>query len=285
MRCFALVASLFVASSSLLSTHAAPYQQHAQQQQQQVAFSTSKIDNDIRIIQYADDVDALAVIDERTLIALLDDPRALAANAAAMGIISPPLLAHFQRHADAAYGPGFIDVTAHYPDDLPSREDIRRVRARSHAAMHRIIGGAMSTVRAGTTTADQGHHSAVAVDLPRLLTLIDPARLNATIAHLSTDFRTRHYKSRTAETVPAWIAAEVKAMIKAYGREEDVRVRLVAGKGTPRQSNVIVEMARDDASGNNIDDDELVVIGAHEDSISSRTNYEQAAPGADDDAT
>ena len=114
----------------------------------------------------------------------------------------------------------------------------------------------------------------VAPWLPR----VAEANIRATIAHLSS-FQNRYYASTHGRRAAEWIGETWLAL--GQGRA-DVQMELFSGcSNCSTQPSVILTV-----QGNELPD-EVVVVGAHLDSIRSGANgnLEQFAPGADDDAS
>lgn len=104
----------------------------------------------------------------------------------------------------------------------------------------------------------------------RLMPQISVQNLEANVQKLSQYFD-RYYTSQTGSESADWIASEFRRMA---GSRTDIKVTLF--KHRFEQSSVVVEWTGSGALAS-----EVVVLGAHEDSISNNGK----APGADDDAS
>jgi leucyl aminopeptidase len=113
--------------------------------------------------------------------------------------------------------------------------------------------------------------------IERLVEEADPALLTETIERLST-FKTRHARSDTGVEAAQWIAERFRDLAK--GRS-DIQVDLISHSKFKQPS----VRARIQGSGPRAS--EIVVLGAHEDSINQGDIFGHSgrAPGADDDAS
>ncbi len=139
-------------------------------------------------------------------------------------------------------------------------------------AFVRTERSAQAAATAAAYTLD--NHRTVDRWLPR----VEEARIRATIAHLS-GYRNRYYASPTGKSSAEWIRDSWQAL--AAGRS-DVGVELfTACSGCSTQPSVILTIR-----GGSLRD-EVVVLGAHLDSINANGGGSptQLAPGADDDAS
>jgi leucyl aminopeptidase len=112
----------------------------------------------------------------------------------------------------------------------------------------------------------------------RWLPRVEEARIRATIAHLSS-YRNRYYASATGKSSAEWIRDSWQAL--AAGRP-DVSTELFTDcSNCSTQPSVILTIQAGSLR------DEVVVLGAHLDSINSGGGGSpmQSAPGADDDAS
>lgn len=112
----------------------------------------------------------------------------------------------------------------------------------------------------------------------RWLPKVSEPRLRATISHLSTAYPNRHASTSSGRAAALWIRDSWQEM--TAGRE-DVSVELFTDCGNCMgQPSVIFTIRGNERA------DEIVVLGAHLDSISSVGSGEgMVAPGADDDAS
>eukprot|EP00002_Diphylleia_rotans_P005122 TRINITY_DN1417_c0_g1_i1.p1 TRINITY_DN1417_c0_g1~~TRINITY_DN1417_c0_g1_i1.p1 ORF type:complete len:391 (+),score=88.38 TRINITY_DN1417_c0_g1_i1:48-1220(+) len=139
---------------------------------------------------------------------------------------------------------GFMDITAHPDIHLRAQQPIRPAATIPRAPRFQNL-------------------------VRPLLPALSSVRLNATVAQLSA-YPSRYYKSDSGAEAALWLATQYKELAAA---RSDVSVRTV--KHAFVQQSVIARIEGDGSS------DEVVVIGAHLDSISSGST----APGADDDAS
>ena len=112
----------------------------------------------------------------------------------------------------------------------------------------------------------------------RWLPRVEEARIRATIAHLSS-YRNRYYASATGKSSAEWIRDSWQALAAGRG---DVSTELFTDcSNCSTQPSVILTI-----QGGSLRD-EVVVLGAHLDSINSGGGGSptQSAPGADDDAS
>ena len=248
----------------------------------------------VRTIQLS--ADRWETVPEDALLSLLEDPFAAgfradgsgsgagagAGTGAGQSTVSQLMVTHFQSQKRRnQFGPGFMDVTAHYPADMPTAKEIEAVRER---------------VQSLWNPDPSMKPRFPSVVLP-LLEEISGDRLAATIRSLSEGFFTRHHKSSLAVSVAEFIQGEFDQLIVDNNRTEDITTELFYGPSS-QQPSVIVKMrgqggggrggrggrgARSSSSSSK--EEEIVVLGAHEDSISSHLNVEARAPGADDDAS
>eukprot|EP00128_Syssomonas_multiformis_P013983 Colp12_sorted_trinity150504_noHs@2888 len=125
-------------------------------------------------------------------------------------------------------------------------------------------------------------------DAPRLMNIVKPfnsllvdTNMNNTIAHLSSYYN-RFFKSETGLQAAVWIHDQFHSLIQKYERS-DITIQYFNHSWI--QPSIIIHIEGSDAQHK----DELVIIGAHEDSI-NRENYTVdvstgRAPGANDDAS
>ncbi|EJD34871.1 Zn-dependent exopeptidase [Auricularia subglabra TFB-10046 SS5] len=110
-------------------------------------------------------------------------------------------------------------------------------------------------------------------ELADMFARVDAERLGWTVGNLSA-FPTRYYGSPDARAPAHWLRDLFAGVVGAQN--------VVLIENSFNQPNVIAAIPRADGSAN----DEVVVIGAHLDSINSRSLFPTApAPGADDDAS
>ncbi len=110
--------------------------------------------------------------------------------------------------------------------------------------------------------------------MPRL----DAKKLESHVRTLSTEFRNRYFQSETGVQAAHWIRDQFIEIATQYGRR-DVQVELF--KHRFAQPSIIARIP-----GRGVNSRELVVLGAHEDSIQQfSTSHFMLAPGADDDAS
>ena len=112
----------------------------------------------------------------------------------------------------------------------------------------------------------------------RWLPLVQESRLYDTINHLSS-YRNRYYASSFGKTSAEWIRSHWQSLVASRSH---VTTELFTACGNcSTQPSVILTIQGTDLA------DEVVVLGAHLDSInaSNRNDPEQIAPGADDDAS
>jgi leucyl aminopeptidase len=110
-------------------------------------------------------------------------------------------------------------------------------------------------------------------EVNRLMAELSPDNLHDTVAKLSS-WRNRYYSSDTGVEAADWIRDQFEALAK--GRS-DVKVQLFKHKW--KQPSVIARIEGRSKP------EEVVIIGAHEDSIKGWGSVEGEAPGADDDAS
>jgi len=110
-----------------------------------------------------------------------------------------------------------------------------------------------------------------------LLPNLQVSNLESIVKSLSS-FQNRYYTSQTGVEAAKWIE---DTLISYAGARvgEDVSVSLFANTPNFAQPSVIARIKGVSAST------EVVIIGAHEDSIASRSGDTMVAPGADDDAS
>jgi len=109
----------------------------------------------------------------------------------------------------------------------------------------------------------------------QLLATGSPARPRADLEHLSS-YNNRYYTAATGEESAEWIRDTVSDLISAAGRR-DASVRLFAHSW--RQPSVIARIECTNCTSN-----EIVILGAHEDSTAPGMPNGRA-PGADDDGS
>ena len=108
------------------------------------------------------------------------------------------------------------------------------------------------------------------------LPLMQESNIAQTITDLSTNFPNRYYTTSGGVNASNWLAQKWQAM--AQGRS-DITVSQFTHPNWAQKSVMVTINGTDNAS-------EVVVLGAHLDSINSRNRGETAiAPGADDDAS
>jgi leucyl aminopeptidase len=156
-----------------------------------------------------------------------------------------------RNHAKGICG-GFMDITP-APGETPRLENLPLERIELFETLSPV------------------HQDAVVPLLGRVSDL----ELKSTVETLSTKFTTRYYTSEEGKAAAEWIAARFREL---SGGRKDVTVRFFEHPWT--QPSVI---ARIEGSGPRAD--EILVIGAHEDSIAGFFGSSKEAPGADDDAT
>lgn len=112
----------------------------------------------------------------------------------------------------------------------------------------------------------------------RWLPLVDEPSIRATIQHLSTAWPNRYFSSTHGHAAPLWIRDQWLAL--AAGRDDVTAELFTACGNCGGQPSVILTLHGTDLA------DEVVVLGAHLDSISNAgTGNAMVAPGADDDAS
>ena len=104
---------------------------------------------------------------------------------------------------------------------------------------------------------------------------VSASNIRSTISHLAS-YTNRYYTSTTGRTSAEWIRNTWAGL--ANGRS-DVTTELSACGNCSTQPSVILTIQGAELPG------EIMVLGAHLDSISSGTSPTQVAPGADDDAS
>ncbi|QSX77099.1 M20/M25/M40 family metallo-hydrolase [Agrilutibacter solisilvae] len=109
------------------------------------------------------------------------------------------------------------------------------------------------------------------------LPLVRESRISDTITHLSTAYRNRYYANTTGQQASQWLKS---TWVGLGHNRPDVSVGYVTCTGCGKQPSVVMTVLGSSRP------DEIVVVGAHLDSISdSYINGEMNAPGADDDAS
>lgn len=118
------------------------------------------------------------------------------------------------------------------------------------------------------------NHATVDPWLPQ----VQESRIRSTIQHLSTAYPNRYYASRHGRDAAIWIRDTWLAL--ANGRSDATAELFEACAGCSTQPSVILTIVGSEHP------DEIVVLGAHLDSISNSGNGDAMdAPGADDDAS
>lgn len=110
------------------------------------------------------------------------------------------------------------------------------------------------------------------------LPLMQESNITQTITDLSTNFPNRYYTTSGGVNASNWLQQKWQAMATSASRS-DITVSQVTHSAWAQKSVMVTINGTDNAS-------EVVVIGAHLDSINTRNRGETAiAPGADDDAS
>lgn len=109
----------------------------------------------------------------------------------------------------------------------------------------------------------------------KLMLEVSSAKIQQTVEKLSS-FRNRHYQSDTGVEAAVWIKSQFESLA---AHRKDVSVRVVMHQGFKQPSVVATVHGKSD---------EIIVLGAHEDSINQSSwggASKAIAPGADDDAS
>lgn len=165
------------------------------------------------------------------------------------------------------FGPGFIDVTEHRNDLLEMSE-------------------VASSLQNSPDFPKELKYQEVLND--DLFQSINNTRLYKYIEDLSVGFRTRHHKSSLNVKAAEYVASQFNQILEESARiwnnaddiKERVTIETYLGKSTKQPSVVVKILPETDVNSS-----EIVILGAHEDSIASHWNREARAPGADDDAS
>ncbi|TPX55296.1 hypothetical protein PhCBS80983_g05437 [Powellomyces hirtus] len=97
-----------------------------------------------------------------------------------------------------------------------------------------------------------------------------------------TGYNNRYYKSSTGKAAALWLADQARALA-TEANAKGLNVTVSTFSHTWGQSSVIARI--NPSSGNGTTKPEVVVLGAHLDSINSRNPMSGRAPGADDDGS
>jgi hypothetical protein len=184
------------------------------------------------------------------------------------------------QQADRAWGPGYIDVTAHQDAFSPiSRSQLTENEQNNLVSVWRngeIVGRVLpQSLLSMTPKLPAFPTEPTQMDrIQPWLALLQSKNLKSTIQTLSEHFPTRHHRSEYAQSVADWVRDQFSAFALDNDRS-DVKVELFHGPST-KQPSVIASIPGSDPSLAS----EVVVIGAHEDSISSRFSPDARAPGA-----
>lgn len=195
------------------------------------------------------------------------------------------------------FGPQLFEwVPASLLEELLSREqnfDANQLGALSEHALHVLTD--FNRMGPGFIDVTNSYGSFDAVEAPVVkfpsnvtqlkhvkarLGFVNQQNLGRTIEMLSTQFYTRHHKSSFAVAVAQRILEEFRQIVAGSLAERGrITVELFNGTSTKQPSVVVKWPGYDSDVGK-----EIVVVGAHEDSIASG-GIDARAPGADDDAS
>ncbi|KZV86373.1 Zn-dependent exopeptidase [Exidia glandulosa HHB12029] len=153
------------------------------------------------------------------------------------------------------FGPGFLDLTE---ASLPAID----------GSSSRLPVNFAPKAQAQAAAPFPTPNSASYPELAQMFAQVSATGLTSTINSL-TNFTTRYYKSTSARAPSLWIQSQFESVV---GKE----------------NVALVENSFDQPNGASwlrIDNDEVVIIGAHLDSINQRGGASSRAPGADDDAS
>ncbi len=218
-------------------------------------------------------------------------PRASADEAQTWITLGADAFATLQEDADVTRGRHPLTNYGESSDVVMTRVPTRvlaDISAKIHTA-HRRCGGFMAhrtlqqaqeaLDRAGA--ADRGAPIAYILDrqaqVQQLADQVQEAPILATMASLSNDFNNRYHAHPSGTSASEWIRNRWQSY--ALGRS-DVIVELVSHPGATSQPSVVLTIP-----GTTLPD-EVIVLGAHLDSIAGGTsNPDFLAPGADDDAS
>jgi bacterial leucyl aminopeptidase len=143
--------------------------------------------------------------------------------------------------------------------------------AQALAVLHRLGKAPATAARAAPSYAID-NMALVAAQLPQM----QASNILSTIEQMSS-FQNRHYRSSSGVAASDWLLNTWRQMANNSGRRS-VRARPIEHNGWPQRS-VMFEIAGSSNAS------EVVVLGAHLDSIASGPFETVRAPGADDDAS
>ncbi|KZV97972.1 Zn-dependent exopeptidase [Exidia glandulosa HHB12029] len=220
-----------------------------------LAAATVVVASDERLIRYGPGVDDTARVSEAALDFIRTTPSIDASHPALAGV-DPSFLAALASRPQKT-GPGFLDLTEVTLPDLDGNTLSLETPTEPLVAF-----------------ADAPYPTPNATKYPELASLfpqVSAQGLGWTIGNL-TNFTTRYYRSTIARDSAVWIQGQFAASAGASN--------VVFIENSFNQPNVIAAIPRANTSTNN----EVVIIGAHFDSLNQR-NTSGVAPGADDDAS
>ncbi|KAG8700505.1 hypothetical protein FRC08_004659 [Ceratobasidium sp. 394] len=159
------------------------------------------------------------------------------------------LQGHFQRKL---WGPGYVDVTDSTNDIISDKSQIHFVAPASVPKYPKP---------------DPSAHP----ELEPMLKMVNSSEIKSYVAHLSTKYTTRYYRSRNARDPAVWVQSQFASWL---GKNQSQLI-----ENEFNQPNVIgrIEAKSGNASA------PVVILGAHLDSTSQFPAFR--APGADDDAS
>ncbi|KAH7105991.1 Zn-dependent exopeptidase [Auriculariales sp. MPI-PUGE-AT-0066] len=261
------LAALVVTATSVILVHAHAHD-HATRDTSSTALTAAL--QDIRLIKFGPAKNDTAKLSVAALDALHETLHSSASRTALLGLQKNPLFENVDSRVLLALsrdtygcGPGYVDLSdALLPavnSPSPASSDMASVPAVDQEDI---------TIQATFPTPNPSAYP----ELTSMFTGVNGAGLTSFVKTLSTNFTTRYYRSSIARQSSTWIQQQWTSIVGSSS------VSLI--ENSFDQPNVIAAIPAAASSTNT----EIVVIGAHLDSINQRSTT-GVAPGADDDAS